>query len=143
MKHDPSNFYFELSANGEHTRFNAVDGVSTTVTLPGNLSQGDNPYKYRMPSLPKSRHLVLKHGESSDSSKLMQWCAQCENPEAAPERSKAMLTLKDSAGKPLVEWTLYNAYPQQSKSVKPNPKSANRTIEDLQLGYSFYTLNRK
>lgn len=143
MNASPAEFYFELSANGEQTSFQEVEGVSTEVALRRNINPGENPFKFRLPSLPKTNNVRLKKGRSTAGSKLMQWCAQCNNPDAKPDRNRAMLTLKDAKGKSLLEWTLYNAFPKQSHAVKPNAKSAVTEIEDLELGYSFFTLAKK
>ncbi|NND62630.1 MAG: hypothetical protein HKN48_05505, partial [Flavobacteriaceae bacterium] len=96
-----SHFYFELSANGENTAFQEVDEVSTAITTRVELKEGENPFKYGIPSLPKNRNLVLKKGRASKSSKLLQWCAACANPETntREQQSKVNLMLKDSKGK--------------------------------------------
>ena len=143
MEQSPAEFYFELSANGEQTSFAEVEGVSTEVALRRNINPGENPFKFRLPSLPKTNYVVLKKGTTKPGSKLLQWCAQGMNPEANPERSRATLCLKDAKGKPLLEWTLYNAYPKQSHSSPPKSKAAQTEIQDLELGYSFFTLAKK
>jgi phage tail-like protein len=143
MNSSPAEFYFELSANGEQTSFQEVEGVSTEVVLPGNLRPGENPFSFRLPSLPKTNNLVLKHGKAKTGSKLLQWCAQAKNSESKVEKSRATLTIKDKAGKPLLEWTLFSACPKNSKVGASGSKSAETVIEDLELAYSFFTLSKK
>ncbi len=140
----PSEFYFELSANDENTRFREVEGISTEVALKHILKEGENPFKYRVPSFPKTKHLVLKNGVSRKDSKLMQWCASMDAESDQPtEKSRAVLHLKDSKGNSLVEWTLFNAYPVSNHISAEKSKSNNAGIDDLELAYSFYTLSRK
>lgn len=143
MDQSPTQFYFELSANGEQTSFQEVEGVSTEVILPGNLKPGENPFSFRLPSLPKTNNIVLKKGKSKPGSKLLQWCAQAKNPESKAERNRATLTIKDKAGKPLIEWTLFSACPTNSIVGASASKSAETVIEDLELAYSFFTLSKK
>lgn len=138
-------FYFELTANDEHIPFKEVEGVSTEVALKHILKDGENPFKYRVPSLPKSNHLVLKNGITKKDSKLMQWCAAHQNPTAENPagRSRAVLQLKDAKGNSLLEWTLFNAYPVSNHISNEKGKSKDTGIDDLELAYSFFTLTRK
>jgi|GEM_PF-2537265 len=138
-----SDFYFELSANGEQTSFEAVDGVSTEPVLKHTLQPGEHPFKYRLPSLPKSKSIVLKKGRSQTGSKLIQWCSPPATENAGPEKGRVSLFLKDASGKPLVEWTLHSAYPVSHHVKKAEGKSQATEIEDLELGYSFYTFAKR
>jgi len=140
-----SDFHFELSANGEQTSFEEAVGISTEVVLPRTLKEGENPFKYRLPSMPKTGNLVLKNGRSSQGSKLMQWCASAENPtpEAPLDKNKVELQLKDANGRLLLEWTLYNAYPVKNSSINLKTKTQETEIKDLELAYSFYTFSKK
>ena len=136
-------FYFELSANEEQTTFLEVEGVSTEVALKDIIKEGENPFKYRLPSLPKTGNLVLKSGLAKKGSKLLQWCEASKNNEAnAPmDRSKVALRLKDARGKALLEWILYNAHPG---NINLSSARSNQTqIDDLELAYSFFTLSKK
>jgi len=137
-------FYFELSANGEQTAFQEVEGVSTHVVLRNNLSPGDNPFKFRLPNLPNRDKVVLKKGQSKAGSKLLQWGSQDGNAEGKPEKRKALLTLKDAKGKALIEWTLISAYPVLIKSSPVVDKKSNMSeIENLELNFSFFTFDKK
>jgi len=148
MKHTsypPKEFYFELSANGEQTPFLNVEGISTEVALEDSLKQGENPFKYRLPSIPKTGNLVLKNGRAKKDSKLMKWCAASMNVEAsAPVNpSNVALHLKDTKGKYLVEWTLHNAYPVNNKVSDQRSRAKVTAIEALELAFSFFTVSRK
>lgn len=140
-----SDFYFELSANGEQTSFKEAVGISTEVVLPRTLKEGENPFKYRLPSMPKTGSLVLKNGRSQENSKLMQWCSSSQNPtaEAPLDKNKVALHLKDANGKSLLEWTLYNAYPVNNHATDLKTKTKDTEIKDLELAYSFFTLSKK
>ena len=137
-------FYFELLANGEYTAFLEVEGVSTEVALKDSLKEGENPFKYRLPSLPKTGKLVLKNGSSKKGSKLMQWCASQNKEANTPvDRSNVALHLKDSHGKSLLEWTLHNAYPVKNNISASRLRPKKTKIKDLELAYSFFTVLRK
>ena len=136
-------FYFELSANGEQTTFTEVEGMVTDVALRNNLQAGDNPFKFRLPSIPKGQHLVLKNGKASQNSKLGQWCAEANNPEVQTPKNKATLRLKDAQGNALVEWDLHSAHPIHSKTAPPTTKDAPQQWEQVDLAYSFFTLHKK
>ena len=58
----PTEFYFQLSANGEQTPFLKVEGISTEIALEESLKEGENPFKYRLPSIPIGGKLILKNG---------------------------------------------------------------------------------
>ena len=138
-----SDYYFELSANGEQTTFEMVDGVSTEPALKHALQPGDHPFKYRLPSLPKSDRIILKNGKASPGSRIMEWFGRPEEEQEAPEKSRVILYLKDSQGKPLVEWTLHNAYPMSHHTQKLDSKIPTTVIDDLEVGYSFYTFSKR
>lgn len=136
-------FYFELSSNGEKTNFQEIEGVSTEVALRNNLKDGDNPFKFRLPNLPKGNKLVLKKGQAYVGSSLLQWADQANNQDNKLEKSKASLTLKNAKGKSLVEWTLFNAFPGQSKMAETEKKATVAEIENLELNFSFFTFSKK
>ncbi|MBL4662458.1 MAG: phage tail protein [Flavobacteriaceae bacterium] len=140
-----SEFYFELSANGEQTTFQEVTGISTEVALPKLLKKDENPSKFRLPSLPKTGNLILKNGRSVQDSKLLQWCASCQNATSntSVEKTRVALHLKDAKGKLLLEWTLFNAYPVKNNMASSNPNTKETEIKDLELAYSFFTLSKK
>ena len=140
-----SDFYFELSANGEQTSFKEAVGISTEVVLPRTLKEGENPFKYRLPSMPKTGNLVLKNGRSQENSKLMQWCSSSQNPtaEAPLDKNKVALHRKHANGNSLLEWTLYNAYPVNNHATDLKTKTKDTEIKDLELAYSFFTLSKK
>ena len=139
-----SEFYFELSANGEQTNFQEVEGLSTEVALRNNLREGDNPFKFRLPNLPNRNKVVLKKGQSNIGSKILQWVPQDGNTEAKPEKNKALLTLKDTNGKAWIEWTLFSAYPVRSQSSPVAGHGSNVSeIANLELNFSFFTFSKK
>lgn len=138
-----SDFYFELSANGEQTAFETVDGISTVPVLKHTLRSGDHPFMYRIPSLPKSDSIVLKNGKATQGSKLMQWCAPAGDENPVQEKTRVVLYLKDKSGKPLVEWTLHNAFPKGHHSKSTEGEAPTTEISDLEVGYSFYTLSKR
>jgi phage tail-like protein len=141
----PTEFYFELSANGEQTPFLHVKGLSTEVALEDSLKKGDNPFKYRLPSMPKTGNLILKNGQAKKASKLMKWCVASLNKEenTPVQRSNVALHLKDTKGRSLVEWTLHNAYPVNKNSPAQRSRAKVTLIEDLELAFSFFTVVRK
>ncbi|GAB5400240.1 MAG: hypothetical protein Aureis2KO_18250 [Aureisphaera sp.] len=141
-ENSPSPFHFELSANGEQTTFKEVDGMVTEVVLKNNLKEGDNPFRFRLPSLPKG-NIQLKKGTIQQGSKLMEWCAACQNPEEATPKSNATLRLKDAKGRSLVEWTLHRAHAVSNKKASNDEKNPTPNNDSLELGYSFYSLDRK
>ena len=138
----PQEFYFELSADGEQTTFEAVDGMVTHVALRNNLKAGDNPFKFRLPTLPKG-NLNLKNGKPQANSKLLQWASgkQVEEGTENPRRN-VELSLKDASGKSLLEWKFFNAKPVQNTMNTGDAKNP-AAIQNLELGYSFYTFNKK
>jgi phage tail-like protein len=137
-------FNFEISSNGEQITFQRVEGVSTVIAAPASVKSGENPFKYRIPSLPKARNILLKNGNPKGASNLMQWCSTVKDKQSLIRTDKRtiLLKLKDVKGNSLLEWTLYGAYPTRHLAF-PATKSKPMEIEDLELAYSFYTLSKK
>jgi len=136
-----SKFYFELSLLGEKTDFQEVENVSTSVALRDLIRPGENPFKYRIPSLPKGRKLILKKGFCKPDSKLLSWMNS--GAENKPGRERAVLALKDDNGNVLIEWTIFGSLPAGGKAEKDYSKAGLTGIETLALDYGFYTLNLK
>lgn len=137
----PTKFFFELNLFGEKTDFQAAEDVSTSVALRDLIKPGENPFKYRIPSLPKGRRVKLKKGYCKPDSKIL----GIINPDAqsSSERHRAALCLKDDNGNSLVEWTLFGVQPVGGKAEKDYSKAGLTAIEDLELSYGFYTLSLK
>jgi phage tail-like protein len=139
----PQEFYFELSADGEQTTFEAVDGMVTHVALRNNLKAGDNPFKFRLPAMPKG-NLNLKNGKAQANSKLLQWASgQVPEGETENKRRNVELSLKDANGKSLLEWKFYNAKAANHQLGASEEKSSIASIQNLELAYSFYTFTKK
>ncbi|MFT5103958.1 MAG: phage tail-like protein [Candidatus Latescibacterota bacterium] len=139
----PKEFYFELSADGEQTTFEAVDGMLTPVVLRNNLKAGDNPFKFRLPSMPKG-NLNLKNGKANANSKLLQWASgqQLEEGVENPRRN-VELRLKDASGKALLEWNFFDAKAANHQLDASERKSPTATIQNLELAYSYFTFTKK
>ena len=142
MENIPSEFVFELSAKGEKIIFHEAEGISTVVTLPRTIKKGENPFKFRLPSFPKTGKLMLHKGSSQGQSKLMSWFNPSGDSEEGRTKEHVSLTLKSKEGQPFVEWKLFNAHPVHMKSKAVN-KSGGSEIEDLELNFSFYTLSKR
>lgn len=136
MEHIPTEFIFELSAKGEKIDFHEAEGISTKVTLPRNLQKGDHPFKFRLPSFPKSGKLVLKNGSNQGNTKLVEWFKSNQEADSGKEKDRVSLTLKSKTGHPYIEWTLHNAHPVHMKAKE-------MAIEDLELNFSFYTFIKR
>jgi len=134
-------FYFELNILGEQTDFQGVEHVATTVALRDLIKPGDNPFKYRIPSLPKGRKITLKKGVCKPDSRVLDWM----NPSADSDKEKdrATLCLKDDNGNILVEWVLFGARPEGGQAAKDFSKAGLTAIEKLDVSFGFYTLKLK
>lgn len=137
-----SNFYFELSVNGETTAFEQVEGVNTEPTLKHVLQPGEHPYKYKIPSFPKGQ-LNLGNGKWQPNSKLQAWCSEAKDQDVPTSKQRVKVCLKDQQGKEWLEWTLHNAYPVSEEVAPAAAKNAPQQLNKLGLAYSFYTLNKK
>lgn len=140
MKNIPTEFVFELSAKGEKIIFREAEEISTKVTLPGNINKGENPFKFRIPSFPKTGKLTLHQGSASNQSKLMGWFRPSKDEGGERKaRERISLTLKSKEGQPFVEWIMYNAFPVNMKSSSQG-NAGDTAIDDLELNFSFYSL---
>ena len=135
-------FYFELSTHGELINFQEVDGMPLEVALRNNLKADDNPFKFRLPSLPKG-NLTLKNGKAQANSKFMRLASGQPPAEGENPRGNMALTLKDNKGRALLGWMLYNAKPIQNTATKAGSKNQEIEIQNLELRYSFYTFSKK
>ena len=48
------------------------------MALRNNLKEGDNPFKFRLPNLPKGNQVVLKKGKTSVGSTFLKWTNQAK-----------------------------------------------------------------
>jgi len=139
----PQEFYFELSADREQTTFESVDGMITHVALRNNLKAGDNPFKFRLPAMPKG-NLNLKNGKAQTNSKLLQWASGQVTEEGTENQKRNVeLSLKDANGKSLLEWKFFNAKVANHQLGASEGKSTTTNIQNLELAYSFFTFTKK
>jgi phage tail-like protein len=136
IHYPPVGFYFTVSLGGEDvSAFQEVSGLSMKIMGEAHLD-GGNSFEHKLPTIPKYENLVLKRGVLVFGSKFHKWCdGSIQQFSFVPKNIS--VSLLDTAGKPLISWTFFNAYPVAIKYSEP-AKNMALGVETIELAYDYF-----
>lgn len=136
----PVGFYFSLSFQGVDTAFKEVSGISKEFGIEEVASGGENRFKYRLPSIPSSKNLILKRAIIPTGSDLISWCSDTLDGGLANAITPqdVSVNLLDSQGDVLKKWTFYNAYPVHYSISDLKSQESEIVIESIELAYTYF-----
>ena len=135
MSYPPVGFYFSVSLDGEDVgAFQEVSGLSMKVEEAS--VDGGNRFEHKLPTAPKYQNLVVKRGVLVFGSKFHKWCNGSFLQFSFVPKNISV-SLLDTAGKPLISWTFFNAYPVAIKYSEPSENMA-LGVETIELAYDYF-----
>lgn len=141
----PVGFHFkvevlDLPPNDNDVRFTEVGGLSVELGTEEFAEGGENRFAQKYPTRAKYPELVLKRGLLLGS-KVLIWIQECiDGPQIKPKNIDVKL-LNDEH-QPLLTWHLINAFPTKWAVSDLNASTNGVVIENLQLFYQYFTLDR-
>lgn len=127
-------FHFEVEWGGTKGDFTEISGLSKEAEILEYRNGGSKQYStVKLPGLQKEQNVTLKRGIFRGDNELYDWWKKISQNKT--ERRPVIINLLDSAHKPVLTWTLTNAW--AVKVEHPNLHSSNNEIavESIELAH--------
>ncbi len=148
----PLGFYFNVSFErintlAEDFRFQSVAGLSSELITETYREGGQNQFEHVLPVKTQYPDLVLKRGllvpkapiSNQQSRDLQSWCQQTmQNLLVKP--TDLMITLLNTAGRPLMSWSIVHAWPKKWMVSDFNAEENQIVIETMEFSYHYFKL---
>ncbi len=142
----PVNFYFKLLVPGVNSdvdyAFQEVSGLTVEMPYEEIKENGENRFKYKVPTETKYNNLVLKRGIVKSDSKVVQWCKDTilNDLSAKIETKNITVLLVDTNGKPKMSWLFSNAWPVKWNCSDLESTKGEILIESIEFAYNSFKL---
>jgi len=139
----PIGFYFKLTFKDQDIAFQEVSGISKEFSIEEVASDGENQFKYRLPTVSSSENLVLRRAIVPPDSLLVNWCESCINQGLSSpiQPEKMTLSLVNANDQTIMLWTFHNAYPVKFAISDLNTQLGDIAIESLELAYTYFEIS--
>jgi phage tail-like protein len=112
--------------------FQTVSGFDSTIDVIEHREGGDNLTPRKLPGQTKHANIVLKWGLTADD-ELYRW--HCDAVRGNLQRKNGSIVLLDRAGREVVRWNFYNAWPSKWDGPDLNAEGNDVAIETLELAH--------
>ena len=131
---------FEVDLQGLNVKlgfFTQVTGFSSQVDVLEYAEGGQNTFVHRLPTRTKQGNITLKRGVITSDKTLVDWY-QKTVVQAQPVT--LVITLKDTADKPIRTWNFVNAYPIKWTGGDLNAGGTEFLTESLEVAHNGFTV---
>lgn len=136
--HHAKNFVVDLQGlNVKLGYFTQVTGFSSQVDVLEYAEGGQNTFVHRLPTRTKQGNITLKRGVITDDKVLVDWY-QKTVVQAQPVT--LVITLRDTADKPIRTWNFRNAYPIKWTGGDMNAGGTEFLTESLEVAHNGFTV---
>jgi phage tail-like protein len=118
----------------DNARFQEVGGLDATVDVIDYREGGDLLGMRKLPGATKHSNLSLKRGFTSDK-QLFGWFEDVMTGRTEKIRKNVSVVQLDMAGKEVMRWNLFQAFPVKYTAASYNAKASELAIETLELAY--------
>ncbi|WP_269222630.1 phage tail protein [Flavobacterium sp. IMCC34518] len=139
----PIGFYFKLTFKDQDIAFQEVSGISKEFSIEEVASDGENQFKYRLPTVSSSENLVLRRAIVPPDSLLVNWCESCINQGLSSpiQPENVTLSLVNANDQTIMQWTFHNAFPVKYAVSDLNTQLSDIAIESLELAYTNFEIS--
>lgn len=128
-------FQFMVEIDGiDNARFQEVGGLDATVDVIEYREGGDLLGVRKLPGVTKHSNLSLKRGFTSDA-RLYTWFEDVMTGRTEKIRRNVSVVQLDMAGKEVMRWNLFQAFPMKYTAATYNAKGNELSIETLEIAY--------
>ena len=130
-------YNYRVDIEGVSVAFSQVSGLSlsyeTHVYKESPTGEMRGPVTMRMPAQQSDVKITLKKGLVKGKSipTLYNWIKSVQTNQI--EKKNILVSLLDEAGKPLVNWSIQNAFPTKLEAPSFDAKSNDAAIESMEL----------
>lgn len=135
-------FSFELIIEGRKAYFTEVTGLdmeSQVIEYRKGNSKVFSPIK--MPGMHKFGNVTLKRGLFVNDNKFFDWFNEIKM--NTIKRKTVIINLLDESKKPVMTWTLNNAWPTKIQSTDLKAEGNEVAIETMELAFEGLTVSNK
>ena len=137
--HHAKNFVVDLQGlNVKLGYFTQVTGFSSQVDVLEYAEGGQNTFVHRLPTRTKQWNITLKRGVITSDTALVTWY-QKTVVQAQPVT--LVITLRDTADKPIRTWNFINAYPIKWTGGDMNAGGTEFLTESLEVAHNGFTVS--
>ena len=137
--HSAKNFVVDLQGlNVKLGYFTQVTGFSSQVDVLEYPEGGQNTFVHRLPTRTKQGNITLKRGVITSDKTLVDWY-QKTVVQAQPVT--LVITLRDTADKPIRTWNFVNAYPVKWTGGDMNAGGTEFLTESLEVAHNGFTVS--
>ena len=137
--HHAKNFVVDIQGlNVKLGYFTQVTGFSTQVDVLEYAEGGQNTFVHRLPTRTKQGNITLKRGVITSDTALVTWY-QKTVVQAQPVT--LVITLRDTADKPIRTWNFINAYPIKWTGGDMNAGGTEFLTESLEVAHNGFTVS--
>ncbi len=128
-------FQFMVEIDGiDNARFQEVGGIDATTDMIEYREGGDILGPRKFPGMTKHSNLSLKRGFSDDK-RLFKWFEDVMTGRTEKIRKNISVVQLDMAGKEVLRWNLFSAFPVKYTAASYNAKGNELSIEALEIAY--------
>lgn len=152
LYYPPLGFHFSVSFErintvAEDFRFQSVAGLSSEIITENYREGGQNQFEHALPVKTQYPDLVLKRGllvpktQGSDleTSDVQQWCQRMMR-SLQVQPTDLMITLLNSAERPLMSWNIVHAWPKKWTISDFNAEENQIVLETMEFSYHYFRL---
>jgi phage tail-like protein len=132
-------FHFQVKWDKNVMLFQEVSGLDVEST-PVEYRHGDSPAfsAIRMPGIKKYGNVTLKKGVFKSDNKFWDWFNQIKM--NTIKRVPVTISLLDEAGKPVMVWTLTNAWPTKITGTDLKAEGKEVAVECIEIAHEGLTI---
>jgi phage tail-like protein len=132
-------FYFQVKWDSAVMSFEEVSGLDVE-SQPIEYRHGDSPVHstIKMPGLKKYGNVTMKKGVFKGDNKFWDWFNQIKM--NTIKRVPVTISLLDEAGKPVMVWTLMNAWPTKITGTDLKAQGNEVAIETIEVAHEGLTI---
>jgi phage tail-like protein len=137
--HHAKNFVVDLQGlNVKLGYFTQVTGFSSQVDVLEYAEGGQNTFVHRLPTRTKQGNITLKRGVITDDKVLVEWYTKTV---VQAQPVTLVITLRDTADKPIRTWNFRNAYPIKWTGGDMNAGGTEFLTESLEVAHNGFTVS--
>lgn len=127
-------FNFEVKWGVSVMSFQEISGLDLE-TAEIEYRHGNDPvfYPIKMPGIKSQKNIIMKRGIFQYNDQFWDWFNKTKM--NVIEHKTITIILMDEARKPVMEWTLKNAWPAKINNIDLKPEGNEVAIESLEIAY--------
>ncbi len=127
-------FHFEIIIDGSKAYFTEVSGLDME-SQPIEYRKGNSPQfsTIKMPGMHKYNNITLKRGIFKNDNKLWDWFNNIKM--NIVNKKTIIITLLDETKKPVMTWTLSNAWPTKIQATDMKADGNEVAVESIEIAH--------